>query len=84
MVETSLDYGDIMGMTGILAKSPSMEQLAFPNEHSGSKGGTHSDGVWYYDYDLELAKEQLHKFVYDDLTLEAQYAEPDPSVSAAA
>ena len=84
MVETSLNYGDIMGMTGILLGNPSMEQLSFPNEYSGSKGSTHSDGVWYYDYDLELAKEQLHKFIYDDLSLEAQYAQPESSAESAA
>lgn len=83
MVETSLDYGNIMGMTGILASKPAMEQLAFPNEHSNAKGGTHSDGVWYYDYDLEVSKEQLHKFIYEDLTLEEQYTTPEVSSNAA-
>lgn len=65
-VETSLDYGDLIGMSSIMFGSVGMEQMAFPNENSDAKGGIfHPDKLWYYEYDLDKAAKQLNHFIYD-------------------
>ena len=66
-VETSLDYGDLMGLATIMFGSVTMEELSFPNENSNARGGIfYSDGAWYYEYDLDVASQQLHQFIYED------------------
>lgn len=66
-VETSLDYGDLMGLATIMFGSVTMEEMAFPNENSNARGGIfYSDGAWYYEYDLDVASQQLHQFIYED------------------
>jgi len=65
-VETSLNYGDLMGLATIMFGSITMEQMAFPNDNSNARGGIfYSDGVWYYEYDLDVAAKQLHQFIYE-------------------
>lgn len=86
MCETSLDYAKILKLSTImLADDLQLELAAFPNEYIDiSQSGQNTvkqDGVWYYVYDLEQAAEMIHKFVYDDLTFEQQYA-PDTDVSS--
>ena len=47
--------------------SVTMEELSFPNENSNARGGIfYSDGAWYYEYDLDVASQQLHQFIYED------------------
>ena len=66
-VETSLDYGDLMGLATIMFGSVTMEEMSFPNENSNARGGIfYSDGAWYYEYDLDVASQQLHQFIYED------------------
>ena len=66
MVKTSLTYGDIMQLATIMTKSPTLEQTAFPHEKSGAHGET-INGTWYYVYDLDLASQMLHTFIYEDI-----------------
>ncbi len=66
-VETSLDYGDLMGMATIMFSPVTMEEMAFPNENSNARGGIfYADGAWYYEYDLDVASQQLHQFIYEE------------------
>lgn len=66
-VETSLDYGDLMGLATIMFGSVTMEEMSFPNENSNARGGIfYSDGAWYYEYDLDVASQQLHQFIYEE------------------
>ena len=66
-VETSLDYGDLMGLATIMFGSVTMEEMSFPNANSNARGGIfYSDGDWYYEYDLDVASQQLHQFIYED------------------
>ena len=66
-VETSLDYGDLMGLATIMFGPVTMEEMAFPNDNSNARGGIfYSDGAWYYEYDLDVASQQLHQFIYEE------------------
>ena len=42
-----------------------MEQLSLPNENCNASGEM-IDGVWYYVYDLDLATDLLHDFIYEE------------------
>ncbi len=66
-VETSLDYSDLIGLSTIMFGSVVMEEMAFPNDNSNARGGIfYSDGLWYWEYDLDTAAQQLHTFIYED------------------
>ena len=56
-----------MGLATIMFGSVTMEEMSFPNENSNARGGIfYSDGAWYYEYDLDVASQQLHQFIYED------------------
>lgn len=87
MCETSLSYTDIIGLAPImLADDLQLEMAAFPNDYIDiSQSGTNTvlqDGVWYYVYDTDQAAEMIHKFVYDDLTFDEQYAPANQDTSS--
>lgn len=64
--ETSLGTNDII-MLGIWAMlfSPEFEQLSIPNENISSSGKM-IGGVWYYSYDLNAAKKEIHGFIFEE------------------
>ncbi len=68
VVETSLDYGDLIGLSGIMFGTVTMEEMQFPNENSNAYGGAYptADDPWYYVYDLTEAGRQLHRFIYEE------------------
>ena len=66
MMETSLDYTDIMWLSTSLLGNVEMEMTSFPNENSDASGETIS-GTWYYVYDLDVAKQQIYDFIYNDI-----------------
>lgn len=66
MMETSLDYTDIMWLSTSLLGNVEMEMTSFPNENSDASGEYIGD-TWYYVYDLEVAKEQIYDFIYNDI-----------------
>ncbi len=64
--ETSLSANDIISLaTWALVSSPEIEQLSLPNENVPS-GGKTINGVWYYVYDTNLAKKELHDFIFEE------------------
>lgn len=64
LIETSLSYGDILGLTPILLKGkPQMITTTVPNDEDNAKGGM-INGIWYYQYDLQKASQRLHSFIY--------------------
>ena len=69
MVETSLSNDEILKIATVGLKNPSLEQGAFPNDYIQS-GGQTIDGVWYYVYDLDQAKDMLHQYIYEDIPFE--------------
>lgn len=68
-VETSLDIGEIMGLSTIMLRDVSMEQLRIPmNEHLiGSGSIRDSSGGSCLNVDLEAATKTIQEFIYDDV-----------------
>ena len=66
MMETSLDYTDIMWLSTILLGNVEMEMTSFPNQNSDASGDYIGD-TWYYVYDLDTAKQQIYDFIYNDV-----------------
>ena len=67
IVETSLDYADLIGISPIMLKSDlQFVQNTIPDEaYEGLNGGIASDGVWYWNYDLDEAADRLHSIIYE-------------------
>lgn len=64
--ETSLSNEDIIKLgTWALTCSPEFEQLSLPNDNVPGKGSIIS-GVWYYVYDLDKAKQEIHDFITEE------------------
>lgn len=77
MVETSLSNEEMLSLAkvGALGKGRVvLEQAAFPNEYIPHHGETIAK-VWYYVYDLDVAADMLHQYVYDGITFE-EYGKP--------
>lgn len=74
-VQTSLSYGDILDMAGIMMGSPQFVQTRVPQKEFVINGDyrakTGSSTVYY---NLEYAGKVLHAFIYDDM-LPATYME---------
>lgn len=68
MCETTLSSDVLMelGMWAVV-NNPAMEQFALPNSDCGAYGGIMEDGAWYFVYDLDLASNILHEFLYNDV-----------------
>lgn len=63
---TSLSTNDIIALgTWGLTASPEFEQLSIPNKNFPSSGQM-IGGVYYYVYDLELAKKDIHDFIREE------------------
>ena len=70
--ETSLTANDIIQLgTWAVTASPEFESLSLPNDNVPGKGKIIS-GVWYYYYDIEKAKQEIHDFI-----LEENYYSPE-------
>lgn len=68
IVETSLSTADIMKLSPIMLRDFEIVQNTIPDENyeTDLSGGTDSDGVWYWHYDLDAASERLHSIIYED------------------
>ena len=64
--ETSMKTSDIISLgMWAMVRSPEFEQLSIPNDNFSSRGGM-VKGVWYYIYDLEEAKKDIHDFIFEE------------------
>ncbi len=63
--QTSLSTQDIMNM-GIWAitSKPTIENISIPSKDMNAKGQT-IRGVWYYVYDVDVAKEEIKNFILE-------------------
>ncbi len=67
LVETSLEYSEILGYSMIMSKGNiPLELAAYPNANSNAEGKM-IDGIWYYVYDIDKAAESINAFIYDDI-----------------
>ncbi len=69
MLETSLSYTDIIGMSGILlADGLSIEKLTVPDksiEGINLQSGYDTSGRWVWKYDYEVAAKAIDDFIYE-------------------
>lgn len=73
LVETSLSYDKILDYSTILTnKNLQLVEMAFPNSKTdyAKKPNDTINGTWYFIYDLDVAKVQLHNFIYNDIKID--------------
>lgn len=71
-VQTSLSYGDILDLAGILVGGTAFEQTRVPlTEYIISSDFRERTGSSTVYYDLEFAGKIIHAFLYDDISPEA-------------
>lgn len=67
ITETSLGFGDLLSLSPIMLKGNlSFNQYVVPDEHENPWGGTDTDGVWYWKYDLDAAAQRIHSIIYNN------------------
>lgn len=67
-VETSLDIGEILGLSSIMLRDVSFQDLRFPmNSELIGNGSIYIGKAQCLNVDLEKMTEDLHKFIYDDV-----------------
>lgn len=68
IVETSLSTADIMKLAPLMVRDFAVVQNTVPDENyeTDLSGGTDSDGVWYWHYDLDAAAKRLHSIIYGE------------------
>lgn len=68
MVHTTLSNSEMLDVAQwALMASPSFEQFSIPSPECKAQGGNWGDGHgWVYHYDMELATDILHQFIYEE------------------
>lgn len=67
--ETSLTNEEILELAYWAAtNSPTIENFSLPDEDCKPKSGSNAmiDGVWYYIYDIDIAKQKIHDYIKED------------------
>lgn len=67
MVHTNLTNSEMLSIaTWAISKTPTIEMLSLPNAECNPSGGNWGDGSgWVYRYDLDVATNVLHNFIYE-------------------
>ena len=69
MCHTTLTDGELMGLaTWALTANPGFGSQSLPTPECNPRSGANAmiNGVWYYIYDLDIATDIMHKFIYED------------------
>lgn len=68
MVHTTLSNSELLDVAQwALMSSPSFDQFSIPSPECKAQGGNWGDGHgWVYHYDMELATDILHQFIYEE------------------
>lgn len=70
LLETSLSYSDIIGLSGILAQEGlAMEQMTVPDksiEGINLTSGYDENGRWVWKFDRTVAAQAINKFIYEE------------------
>ena len=66
LVETSLDYGDLLALSPIAVSGFTVENYTVPDAayETDLWGGIDSTGAWVWTYDLHAAAERVHGIIY--------------------
>ncbi len=69
MCHTTMTDSELMGLaTWALTANPGFGSQSLPTKECNPRSGSAAmiNGVWYYIYDLDIATNILHKFIYED------------------
>lgn len=68
MVHTTLTNDELMSIAQwAVGKSPTFEQFGLPSKECQAQGGDWHDGHgWVWHYDMDLATQVLHNFIYEE------------------
>lgn len=66
MCETSLDFGDIMGMAPFMLTNFEMETMSIPGDEEQPYGAYNDAGAWVYRYDIAAASQHISRFIYEE------------------
>lgn len=69
MCHTTLSDGEMMGLAmWALTANPGFGSQSLPTKECNPRSGSAAmvNGVWYYIYDLDIATNILHTFIYED------------------
>lgn len=68
IVETSLDYGDMLALSPIAVSGFTIESYTVPDAEFETDlwGGIDSNGAWVWIYDLDHAAERIHHIIYGE------------------
>ena len=67
-IETSLDMGEILGLSGIMLRDVSFQDLRFPlNSELIGDGVIYIGNAQCLNVDIELMTQDLHQFIYEDI-----------------
>lgn len=78
MCETSLDFGDIMGLAPVMLSDFTTETLSIPSGEEAPEDGYTDEGAWVYVYDLEAASQHISRFLYEEDS--PYYRQPEDSI----
>lgn len=69
MCHTTMTDGELMSLAmWALTTNPGFGSLSLPTKECNPRSGSAAmvNGVWYYIYDLDIATDLLHTFIYED------------------
>lgn len=65
-VETSLSYSEILSYAPMIAKGNlTLTKTTVPGDDDNAKGGIYN-GAWVYRYDLKIASQHIHTWIYGE------------------
>lgn len=65
LCETSLSFTEIMSFAPMLSKEITLSTRVIPAEPESPIGGNY-EGAWVWRYDLDLAADHIHEFIYGE------------------
>mgnify|MGYP001776372289 CR=1 FL=1 len=65
LCETSLSFSEIMSFAPMITKDITIQTLTIPGDEENAIGGIY-DGAWVWRYDLSVATQHIHEFIYGE------------------
>ena len=65
LCETSLSFSEIMSFAPMITKDITIQTLTIPSDEENAIGGIY-DGAWVWRYDLSVATQHIHEFIYGE------------------
>lgn len=65
LCETSLSFSEIMSFAPMITKDITIQTLTIPGDEENAIGGMY-EGAWVWRYDLSVATQHIHEFIYGE------------------